>query len=214
MPPPHELSRPVSPIEPSPSRSSAPLPVPPPGHILIDRSPLGSRESIIPIVPSTTGSQSYRSAHRYESSMKSRDYAYPTAPTTARSSHLQPPVTGMNSPQSRTSTRISEFDIVGRPSGSYSGRNDGDRDSIESARAYADVSAIRFPSANPTERLMKTRRLIGHTLPRGNLPFLNTLLKQAQALPTYQTTTTMTYPDLSISVLRAHKVASVEVKEV
>ncbi|KAI0088350.1 hypothetical protein BDY19DRAFT_906841 [Irpex rosettiformis] len=141
MPPPHELSRPVSPVDASPARSDIPLPVPPPGHVQVDPSPLGSRESIIPIAPGTSASQNRRTIPRaYESSMRSRDYAYPTAPTASVSSHLQPPTTGMNSPQSRTSTRISEYDILGRPSGSgiYGSRHDGDRDSVESGRGYTD----------------------------------------------------------------------------
>lgn len=124
LPPPHEMSRPVSPVEPSPTQSEA-FPLPPPS--------IGSRETIIPIAPSTPGSR--RDAPRIYApsiSVRSRDYAYPTAP-----SHTRPPTTGIMSPQSRTSTRISEYDIVGRPNFANIYRQpEGDRDSLGSRRHY------------------------------------------------------------------------------
>lgn len=98
IPPPHEFIRPVSPVvEPSPARSEAPLPVAPP-------------------VPEKPSMPSYprdepRQDARYDPSVRSRDYAYNAAST----SYKPPPPSSMRSPQSRTSTRISEYDIVAPP---------------------------------------------------------------------------------------------------
>lgn len=86
MPPPHELSRPVTPTTPNPSLPETILPVAPP-----------SQETLVPAP-----------------SVRSRDFAYGhrTNPSFLDSiRHRGPP--GTMSPQSRTSTRISEFDILG-----------------------------------------------------------------------------------------------------
>ncbi|GJE93101.1 hypothetical protein PsYK624_092600 [Phanerochaete sordida] len=94
LPPPHEFSRPLSPASPSPRLSEAPLPIP-------DRS----------AAPATPRAEP-RQDRRYEPSVRSRDYAFANAPPV---SFKAPPASSMRSPQSRTSTRISEYDIVAPP---------------------------------------------------------------------------------------------------
>lgn len=97
LPPPHELERPLSEMEPSPPRSEVQIPAittdeiraaPPPGIIY------GRHQNTAP---------------SYEPSVRSRDYAYNGGP-----SGLQP-ANVLNSPQSRTSTNISQYEMVKPP---------------------------------------------------------------------------------------------------
>ena len=108
IPPPHEFSRPVSPVDPSPTHSQLPLP------------PLPHED-----VPSSIDINEEPKPVRYEPSVRSRDYAY-----RAGSSRGPPPSLSIRSPQSRTSTRISEYDLVGPPKFERTYRQGVDRDSI------------------------------------------------------------------------------------
>lgn len=109
IPPPHEFLRPVTPVEASPAPSEAPLPpIPPPSP---PARPIRVEEpKVIP----------------YEPSVRSRDYAYRPGSSASR----RPPPASMRSPQSRTSTRISEYDLVGPPKFERVYREGVDRDSI------------------------------------------------------------------------------------
>ena len=113
LPPPHEMGEPLSPVEPSPMRSETMLPPLPhesgPSDININEEP-------IPIP--------------YEPSVRSRDYAYP-----AGSSRGLAPSVSIRSPQSRTSTRISEYDIVLPPKYERTYRQGVDRDSLLSRQS-------------------------------------------------------------------------------
>lgn len=118
LPPPHEFSRPVSPVDPSPARSEAPLP------------PLPPQTPPIPIPPRAETSRSDPST-RYATSVRSRDFAYGGAPVAYKP---PPPPSVMRSPQSKTSTRISEFDLVAPPKFERIYRQGVDRESISSGR--------------------------------------------------------------------------------
>lgn len=126
IPPPHELSRPVSPVDPSPVQSEAALPT---GAAI-------SRESIIPIEPSPN--HSYREDRRqYDSSLRSRDYAYNANPLP-----IPPRIRSVTSPQSRTSTRISEYDLIAPPRREDIYQPRERRDSVSMGEGmYRDVSA-------------------------------------------------------------------------
>ncbi|KIP07740.1 hypothetical protein PHLGIDRAFT_127424 [Phlebiopsis gigantea 11061_1 CR5-6] len=113
VPPPHEFSRPVSPVDPSPAHSQLPLP------------PLPHED-----MPSSIDINEDPKPVRYEPSVRSRDYAYG-----AGSSRGPPPSLSIRSPQSRTSTRISEYDLVGPPKFERTYRQGVDRDSILAKQA-------------------------------------------------------------------------------
>ncbi|KAI0340289.1 hypothetical protein BDW22DRAFT_409106 [Trametopsis cervina] len=153
LPPPHEMSRPVSPVSPTAGEGR---------RQMEQEQELGSRETIVPIEPRTyeasvrsrdyapsVRSRDYAPSTRsrdYEPSTRSRDYAYPT--TRSSSSRLQPPQpSGVQSPQSRTSTRISEYDIVGRPG--YNNVNLNvyrmEEDPVGRADVYAEVQQAYRP---------------------------------------------------------------------
>ncbi|TCD66288.1 hypothetical protein EIP91_001579 [Steccherinum ochraceum] len=88
LPPPHELSRPVTPASPNPSLPESILPVAPPVQETLMAAPAAS--------------------------VRSRDFAYNNRTNPSISDSLKPRgPPGTFSPQSRTSTRISEFDILG-----------------------------------------------------------------------------------------------------
>ena len=126
IPPPHEFSRPVSPVDPPSPRSEHTLP------------PLPHED-----VPSSININEEPKPVRYEPSVRSRDYAYSAGP-----SRGPPPSLSIRSPQSRTSTRISEFDLVGPPKFERTYRQGVDRDSILGQQPmYRDgvSEAIRVP---------------------------------------------------------------------
>ncbi|THG95115.1 hypothetical protein EW026_g6483 [Hermanssonia centrifuga] len=121
IPPPHELSGAVSPVDPSPTRSEAPLPVP-------NQVPYS--------VPGPSGS--YRSNDvqppQYASSVQSRDYAFGGAPLP-----IKPPSTGMNSPQSTRPSTMSQYDLlVPPPNQERIYRQGVDRQSIMAGSGPAD----------------------------------------------------------------------------
>lgn len=107
IPPPHEFEGPISPLDPSPMDYEPPI------------SALPHESG-----PSDININEERKPLPYEPSVRSRDYAY------AAGSSRPPPSVSIRSPQSRTSTRISEYDLVGPPKFERTYRQGVDRESI------------------------------------------------------------------------------------
>lgn len=123
LPPPHELSRPVSPVpstENGTPRRSSPraLPVPPPE----------TRYA----APSTNINSMAQDRRHYSPSVRSRDYA-----SRGAGASRKPPSTSMNSPQSRQST-ISHYDLLGPPRHEMVYRQGVDRESLMAGQGPPD----------------------------------------------------------------------------
>ncbi|KAF7795810.1 hypothetical protein EIP86_006977 [Pleurotus ostreatoroseus] len=133
LPPAHELSRPVSPIEVGPNGIPKP---PPPDEMPDDDDSLES----LPFVPPPQSARSVASlarSQRYAPSVASSRQGYGYGYGGGAPLPMKPPSTGMNSPQSRPST-LSHYDLLGPPRKEAVYRQGVDRETVMAGQGPPD----------------------------------------------------------------------------